>query len=45
MSANRAEAITYSHYELMCSGHCLKAIFLYELVRYILSECVAGSAG
>ena len=43
--ANRAEEITYSHYELMRSGHCFQAIFLYELVRYVLSKCVAGSAG
>lgn len=36
--------IIASHYELMRSSHCFKAIFLYELVRYVLSEGVAGSA-
>ena len=34
---------TYCHDKLMCSGYRLKAIFLYKLIRDVLSEGVAGA--
>jgi len=35
--------IVSCHDKLMCSGYRLKAIFLYKLIRDVLSEGVAGA--